>query len=111
VEKLQQVNYKNSSKYVFEFRKDIKGYETFRSRYAKNLSKVQEQLEINVMPMGGNLGVKVARHTFATIGKNLMIEADILRELMGHERDEVDNYYKDKFPQKIRDAALFEIIG
>jgi integrase len=103
--------YKNSSKYVFEFRKDIKGYETFRSRYAKNLSKVQEQLEINVMPMGGNLGVKVARHTFATIGKNLMIEADILRELMGHERDEVDNYYKDKFPQKIRDAALFEIIG
>tara|TARA_B110000503_G_C7033666_1_gene365131 strand:- start:161 stop:988 length:828 start_codon:yes stop_codon:yes gene_type:complete len=103
--------YQNKSKFVFEFRKDIKGYETFRSRYAKNLKKVQIQLEINVAHIGGNLGVKVARHTFATIGKNKMIEADILRELMGHERDEVDNYYKDKFPTKIRDAALFEIIG
>lgn len=103
--------YQNNTKFLFEFRKDIKGYETFRSRYAKNLKAVQEQLEIQVMPTGGNLGVKVARHTFATIGKNLMIDADILRELMGHERDDVDNYYKDKFPQKVRDQALNDIIG
>lgn len=103
--------YKNNSEYVFPFRKDIKGYETFRSRYAKNLKKVQEELGINVMPVGGNLSGKVARHTFATIGKNLLIDPDLLRELMGHERDDVDNYYKDKFPQAIRDKALFEIIG
>lgn len=61
--------------------------------------------------MGGNLGVKIARHTFATIGKNLLIDADILRELMGHERDNIDNYYKDKFPEKIRDEAHWKIIG
>lgn len=103
--------YKNSTKYVFDFRKDVKGYETFRSRYAKNLKAVQQQLDIKVMPMGGNLGVKVARHTFATIGKNLLIDADILRELMGHERDDVDNYYKDKFPAEVRDKALIDIIG
>lgn len=103
--------YKNSTRYVFDFRKDVKGYETFRSRYAKNLKAVQQQLGINVMPMGGNLGVKVARHTFATIGKNLLIDADILRELMGHERDDVDNYYKDKFPAEMRDKALIDIIG
>ena len=103
--------YQNSSKYVFYFRKDIKGYETFRSRYAKNLKKVQTELGIEVKPMGGVLGVKVARHTFATIGKNKMIDADILRELMGHERDDVDNYYKDRFPEKVRDEALIQIIG
>jgi integrase len=102
--------YKNSTKYVFEFRKDVKGYETFRSRYAKNLKAIQTALGIEVMPMGGNLGVKVARHTFATIGKNKMIDADILRELMGHERDDVDNYYKDKFPAEMRDKALMDII-
>lgn len=102
--------YKNSTKYVFDFRKDVKGYETFRSRYAKNLKAVQLLLGIKVVPMGGFLGVKVARHTFATIGKNLFIEPDILRELMGHERDDVDNFYKDKFPEKIRDKALFDII-
>lgn len=39
-----------------------------------------------------------------------MIETDITRELMGHERDDVDNYYKDKYPEKVRDNALFEII-
>lgn len=103
--------YENNTNYVFGFRKDVKGYETFRSRYAKNLKAVQEELNILVLPTGGNLGVKVARHTFATIGKNKLIEADILRELMGHERDDVDNYYKDRFPAKIRDKALFEIIG
>lgn len=103
--------YENASKYIFTFRKDVKGYETFRSRYAKNLKLVQQELNIMVLPTGGNLGVKVARHTFATIGKNKLIEADILRELMGHERDDVDNYYKDKFPVKIRDKALFDIIG
>ncbi len=103
--------YQNSTKYVFDFRKDIKGYETFRSRYAKNLKKVQTELGIEVKPMGGVLGVKVARHTFATIGKNKMIDADILRELMGHERDDVDNYYKDRFPEMVRDEALIQIIG
>jgi hypothetical protein len=29
---------------------------------------------------------------------------------MGHERDDVDNYYKDKFPAEMRDKALMDII-
>jgi hypothetical protein len=45
-----------------------------------------------------HIAVKVARHSFANRAKNLMI--DITRELMGHERDDVDNYYKDKYPEK-----------
>ena len=73
-------------------------------------AKFPENL-IEVMPLGGNLGVKVARHTFANIAKNLFLEPDLIRELMGHERDDVDNYYKDRFPEKVRDEALFKIIG
>jgi hypothetical protein len=50
----------------------------------------------------------VARHSFANRA-NLMIETDITRELMGHERDDVDNYYKDKYPEK-RDLALLKLL-
>jgi hypothetical protein len=46
----------------------------------------------------------VARHSFANRAKNLMIETDITRELMGHEHD--DNYYKDKYPEKCGLALL-----
>jgi hypothetical protein len=38
-----------------------------------------------------------------------MIETDITREL-GHERDDVDNYYKDKYLKKVGFGA-FEIIS
>jgi hypothetical protein len=37
-----------------------------------------------------------------------MIETDITREL-GHERDDVDNYYKDKYLKKW-DLALLKLL-
>ncbi|MHC0441578.1 tyrosine-type recombinase/integrase [Flavobacterium sp. 3-210] len=95
---------------VFPFKKDRDAYETFRRTYQRALIYVQEKCKIDVLPDGGNIGVKVARHTFATLGKNKMIDPDILRELMGHERDDVDNYYKDRYPEKVRDDALYKII-
>lgn len=128
--------YKSDDEWLFPWRKDEKGYESFRRRYQRVLIDIQEgqneavaakkaQLgkcspeqesaldaqKIEVLPTGGNLGVKVARHAFGNIGKQLMIESDILRELMGHERNDVDNFYKDKYPQAVRDEALFRIIG
>lgn len=92
-------------------RKDFKGYGTFRRRYGRYLIDMQKKLEIEVQPLGGNLGIKVARHTFANIGKRMGIEEDMLRELMGHERDDIDNYYKDRFPEKNRDMAQLKIIN
>lgn len=103
--------YQVKGKYVFPWRKDFAGYKTFRDNFRRSLLKVQENLEIKVQPLGGNIGIKVARHTFATFGKNLFIETDLLRELMGHERNDVDTIYKDKYPEKIRDAAHFKVIG
>lgn len=98
------------NEWFFPFNKDKQYYEDFRRRTYKFMQKVQEREGIEVLPMGGNLAGKVARHTFATIAKQLYIDPDLLRELMGHERDDVDNFYKDKFSEKVRDEALFKII-
>jgi len=96
---------------LFPGRKDFTGYETFRGRYGRYLIDMQNRLEIKVQPLGGNLGIKVARHTFANIGKRLGIEEDMLRELMGHERDDIDNFYKDRYPEEERDLAQLKIIN
>lgn len=99
-----------NSEWLFPWRKDVDGYKTFLRKMYTYLQKVQERENIEVLPAGGNLASKVARHTFATIAKQNGVDVEVLRELMGHERDEVDNYYKDKFSQEIRDKALLEII-
>src|SRR5690606_22743984 len=99
------------SEWLFPWRKDNDGYKSFFRRLYGYLQKVQDREKIEVLPAGGNLASKVARHTFATIGKQKGIDQEILRELMGHERDEVDNYYKDRFPEAVRDKALLEIIN
>lgn len=100
-----------SSEWLFPWRKDSDGYSTFSQRMYKNLRKIQQRETIEVLPAGGYLAVKVARHTFATLAKRQGLDSDLLRELMGHERDDIDNYYKDRYPQDVRDKALLEIIN
>jgi len=112
-----------AGEYVFPWKKDLKFYENWRGRHGKHLIELQSRqnedaslagntaLRIDVLPDGGNLAIKVARHTFGNIAKSVGVEGDLLRELMGHERNEVDNYYKDKYAQDVRDAALFKVIG
>ena len=97
-------------KFVFPWRKDFEGYKNFRDNLRRSMDHVQEITGIDVLPLGGKIRVKVARHSFATIGKQLFIDADLLRELMGHERNDVDTIYKDKYPQKTRDKAQLLII-
>ncbi|SEC44314.1 hypothetical protein SAMN04489761_3008 [Tenacibaculum sp. MAR_2009_124] len=100
-----------NDRFVFPWRKDYTGYKTFYSRVLTNLLRIQKDYEINVEPMGANFGTKVSRHTFATIGSRLFIEPDILRTLMGHERDDIDMVYKDVYPQKVRDKNHLKIIS
>lgn len=103
--------YKTDSEWLFPWDKDHKSYITFRGNYQRDILLVQIDFKIIIEPDGGNLGIKVARHTFANLAKTLNIETDVIRELMGHQRNDVDNYYKDKYPEKVRDQALFDIIG
>ena len=112
VPKAQKIidKYSKVGEFVFPWRKDFTGYKTFRDNFRRNLIKAQFKLNINVLPLGGSLGVKVARHSFATIAKNLFIDSDLLRELMGHERNDVDTIYKDKYPESVRDSAHLQVI-
>lgn len=103
--------YENDTEWVFPWKKEKTEYEKFRGVLQTALVYLQKKYDIEILPDGGNLAIKVARHTFANLAKNLNIEADLIRELMGHERDDVDNYYKDKYPELIRDKALFDVIG
>lgn len=103
--------YKTDSEWLFPWNKDHEAYITFRGNYQRDILLAQKEFNIEVLPDGGNLGIKVARHTFANLAKNLNIETDVIRELMGHQRNDVDNYYKDKYPEAIRDKALFDVIG
>lgn len=99
-----------SGKWLFGWEKEPGRYKSFSSAFYKSLISVQQEIGIQVLPTGGNLAVKVARHTFGNRAKQLMIDTDIIRELMAHERNDVDNFYKDKFSEKVRDEALFKII-
>ncbi|WP_271407155.1 phage integrase SAM-like domain-containing protein [Tenacibaculum soleae] len=119
--------YIEKGRFMFPWRKDHDGYRNFIRRVQKNLitiqnnynehiSKISQQTKeqyhlLNVQPMGGNLTTKVARHTFGTIGSRLFIEPDVLRALMGHERDDVDTIYKDVYPEALRDECHLKIIS
>lgn len=97
--------------YVFPWSKDLTRYESFRSNYNTKLKRIQKNAGIQVLPTGGVLTSKVMRHTFATLGKFQHLDPDLIRELMGHERNEIDTIYKDRFPKNVRDQALHDICG
>jgi len=93
----------------FPWSKDRTRYQTFRANFNAKLKRVQKNTGIEVLPTGGALTSKVIRHTFATLGKFHHLDPDLLRELMGHERNEIDTIYKDKYPEAERDEALKKI--
>ncbi|PKH49505.1 hypothetical protein CXF68_01845 [Tenacibaculum sp. Bg11-29] len=108
-------------------RKDYTGYKNYRSRVNNNLDKTQKRYnehiqliesltgkeyhKLELLPLGGKITTKVARHTFSTIANRKYIEPDLLRALMGHERDDVDTIYKDVYPEEERDKFHSEIIA
>ncbi|MFL0083661.1 phage integrase SAM-like domain-containing protein [Tenacibaculum maritimum] len=112
--------------FVINGRKDRTGYKSYIKRINSNLELIQnkynehiERIEIlegkkyhklEVLPLGGKITTKVARHTFSTIAKRLYIEPDLLRSLMGHERDDVDTIYKDVYLEEERDKYHKKII-
>lgn len=97
--------------FLFPWSKDYTSYKTFRNNHNRNLKILQKRLNIVLTPKNDNLTTKVMRHTFATLGKFARIEEDLLRELMGHERNEIDTVYKDKYPEAERDAAQLKVIN
>lgn len=109
IKKYQDEDPKNE--YVFPWRKTRTSYDTFINNLRREMAKVKKELAIKLTPKEETFTPKVLRHTFATLGKFEHIEEDLLRELMGHERNDIDTAYKDKYPEKERDEAQKLILG
>lgn len=99
-----------NGEYIFPWGKGWAQYKTFRDNHLKALKSVQKKLKLELWPVNDNLTTKVIRHTFATMAKFAHYDPDLIKELMGHERNEIDTVYKDLFPQEERDAAQLKII-
>ena len=97
--------------YLFPWRKGEVAYKTFRSTHNNTLKRLQVKNGIGLMPNGGKLTSKIMRHSFATLAKFKGVQEDVIRELMGHERNDIDTIYKDKYPENVRDKAHKKIIS
>lgn len=96
--------------YFFPWAKEHKSYLGFIANHNKRLWYLQEKYKIQLTPTDTLLNTNTFRHTFATRAKFLGVDADTIRELMGHERNDIDTVYKDKFPEAVRDAAHLRVI-
>lgn len=97
--------------YLFPWKKGETSYKTFRSTHNTKLKRIQRNAGIELMPRGGNLTSKVLRHSFATMAKFKNVDVDVIRELMGHERGDIDTVYKDKYPISVRNNSQMSILG
>jgi len=95
--------------YLFPWRKDVDGYRTWRDNARRDLRKAAKMVKVTDVT-GQDISMKCARHTFASAAKDKGVDGDLLRELMGHRRNDVDNYYKEAYPEKVRDAAQLKVI-
>jgi len=98
------------AQYVFPWDKSITGYKTWRRNVSRDLKIACTKMNVTTVT-GANVSLKTARHTFSSRAKELGIDGDLLRELMGHQRNDIDNYYKDLFAQNIRDNAHLKVIN
>lgn len=97
--------------YFFQSEKTYDQYITFYKSHYITMRRFQEKYDIKLMPKNTYLNTNAFRHTFATRAKFLRVDVDIIRELMGHERNDIDVAYKDVYPEEIRDAEHLRIIS
>lgn len=84
-------------------RKDIRnGLKTFN----KYLRKIAKELNIE-----GNLTSYVARHSWATIGKQLNVPIQVISEGLGHDNLSTTQIYLDSFDKNVIDDASMLITG
>lgn len=83
-----------------------KDIEWARSRYNKKLRKIAELCGIEK-----NLTSYVARHSFATLGKNKGIPLSAISEMLGHTSLKTTQVYLDSLPSDVIDKYHKEILG
>lgn len=100
-----------SGEYVFDFRMDHTAYKTYRRRHNVKLRNIQERLNLNLVPIDEPLNSNTFRHCFATYGKRLFIDNDILDELQGREESRIIRGYQPEHLEQVRDEAHLKIVN
>lgn len=90
-----------------EFLTDIHNYslKTHRDNYIKRYRNQLQDLGIT-----SYVSSKSARYTFINIGKELLLNRDVIMELTGHARNDVHSIYEGKFSNNIKDEVHRKII-
>lgn len=96
--------YKNES--LFLINVDLMKYESLRNNYQKRFGKWLKSIGID-----SYFGTKTPRYTFIDIGKQLLLNRDVIMELTGHKRGDVHSVYEGKFPYNIKDDVHQQIIN
>ncbi len=96
--------------YVFPWMNEEMLYRSFYDIHKNKLREIFTKYNLETLPKNEQVVTRSPRHTFATLGKFSGVDVDIIRELMGHERNDMDTVYKDKFPQSVKDKAHWRII-
>ena len=77
-----------------------------RKTFNKYLKEIGEELKIP-----GNLTSYVARHSWATIAKDLNVPISVISEGLGHEDIKTTQIYLDSFDDEVLDQANQLITG
>ena len=80
-------------------------YKTYRKNYNEDFRKWLEIIGVN-----SYFSSKSARYTFINIGKELLLNRDVIMEIVGHSKKDVHSIYEGKFPVKIKDEIHRKII-
>lgn len=83
-----------------------KDYESLRRNYQRRFGKWLKSIGVDSF-----FGAKTPRYTFINIGKQLMLNRDVIMELTAHSRGDVHSIYEGRFPNHVKDEVQLKIIN
>jgi len=95
--------YQSESEYLLPIHQY--SYKPYRDKFTREFRKWIEEIGVT-----SYFSSKSARYTFINIGKELLLNRDVLMELTGHARGDVHSIYEGKFPNHIKDEVHRKII-
>ena len=95
--------YESDSEYLMGMENYV--YKFYRDRYVREFRKWKENLGIT-----SYTDSKTPRYSFINIGKQLLLNRDVIMELTGHARGDVHSIYEGGFPNHIKDEIHQQII-
>ena len=80
-------------------------YKPYRDKFTRDFRKWLQSIGIT-----SYFSSKSARYTFINIGKELLLNREVIMELTGHSKGDVHSIYESKFPNHIKDGVHRQIL-